>query len=408
MAESNGVYVGSLDAAPDGQSATRLLASDSDPHYVPSSGSGGGSVLFLREGTLFVQSLSDQLTLVGNAVPVAEDVANLGTYGWFSASVVGSLAFRSGRAAASTTELLWVDRQGNRTGQVGPRANRMASGGVQISPDGKRVVLTRTEVGALTAAEARAWTAEIERGIFSRLRPGDGTESSPVISPDGRVAFSSTLNGAVGDLYWISASGVGSPEPLLVKSPTVTHPNHISPDGRFLIYDDHTAQGRQDLWVLPLDPPQGGERKAFPFLATQADETFGQFSPDGKWIAYSSDESGRREVYVQGFAPDRMPAVAVGKWQISTAGGDKPRWSRDGKELYYIAPDRKMMAVPVKIGPTFEPGVAAPLFDTNVTGFFPYDVSPDGRFLLNTISEAAALTASPVTIVLNWQAGLRR
>jgi hypothetical protein len=100
--------------------------------------------------------------------------------------------------------------------------------------------------------------------------------------------------------------------------------------------------------------------------------------------------------------------VAVGKWQISTAGGDKPRWSRDGKELYYIAPDRKMMAVPVKIGPTFEPGVAAPLFDTNVTGFFPYDVSPDGRFLLNTISEAAALTASPVTIVLNWQAGLRR
>ena len=155
-------------------------------------------------------------------------------------------------------------------------------------------------------------------------------------------------------------------------------------------------------------PPPGGERKPIPFLVTQADETFGQFSPDGKWIAYSSDESGRREVYVQGFAPDRNPAAAVGKWQISTAGGDKPRWSRDGKELYYIAPDRKMMAVPVKIGPTFEPGVAAPLFDTNVTGFFPYDVSPDGRFLLNTISEAAALTASPVTIVLNWQAGLRR
>ena len=145
-----------------------------------------------------------------------------------------------------------------------------------------------------------------------------------------------------------------------------------------------------------------------PFLVTQADETFGQFSPDGKWIAYSSDESGRREVYVQGFAPDRSPAAAVGKWPISTAGGDKPRWSRDGKELYYIALDRKMMAIPAKIGPRFEPGVAVPLFDTNVTGFFPYDVSADGRFLLNAISEAASPTASPVTIVLNWQAGLRR
>jgi hypothetical protein len=103
-----------------------------------------------------------------------------------------------------------------------------------------------------------------------------------------------------------------------------------------------------------------------------------------------------------------VPAAAVGKWQISTAGGDKPRWRRDGKELYYIATDRKMMAVPVKIGPMFEPGVGVPLFDTNTTGFFPYDVSADGRFLLNTISEAAPATASPVTIVLNWQAGLTR
>jgi hypothetical protein len=113
-------------------------------------------------------------------------------------------------------------------------------------------------------------------------------------------------------------------------------------------------------------------------------------------------------VYVQGFAPDRVPAAAVGKWQISTAGGDKPRWSRDGKELYYIAPDRKMMAVPVKIGPSFEPGIAIPLFETRVVGFLPYDVSADGRFLLNTASDVAASTTSPVTIVLNWQAGLKR
>ena len=113
-------------------------------------------------------------------------------------------------------------------------------------------------------------------------------------------------------------------------------------------------------------------------------------------------------MYVLGFAPDRVPAAAVGKWQISTAGGDKPRWRHDGKELYYIAPDNMMMAVSVRIGPSFEPGVAVPLFAAKVVGFFPYDVSADGRFLLYTPSEAEAPASSPVTIVLNWQAELKR
>jgi Tol biopolymer transport system component len=143
---------------------------------------------------------------------------------------------------------------------------------------------------------------------------------------------------------------------------------------------------------------------------TPADETFGQFSPDGKWVAYSSDESGTREVYVQGFAPDRVPAVGVGKWTISTAGGDKPRWRRDGRELFYIALDGQMMAVPVNTsGGGFEPGVAVPLFQTNATGaFVPYAVTPDGRFLINTATEATRRHASPITVVLNWWAGLRK
>jgi eukaryotic-like serine/threonine-protein kinase len=378
--------------------------------YMPSPTSSGGALLFQREGTLMAQSFDGRSELTGDAVPVAEDVGNTGSYGWFSASDTGSLAFRTGRAAAANTELVWFDRQGKRVGQLGPRAD-YGSSGVQLSPDGKRVVVSRNEavrnsaIGTLPTA--RIWTAEVARAIFSRLTAGEGHQTAPAVSPDGRVAFSSTLNGAVGDLYWMSATGVGSPEPLLVKSLTVKHPNHFSPDGRFLIYDDHTDQ-RQDLWILPIEAPSGGERKPIPFLVTAADETFGQFSPDGRWIAYSSDESGRREVYVQGFAPDHIPATAVGKWPISTAGGDTPRWRRDGKELYYIAPDRKMMAVPVKIGPTFEPGVAVPLFETRVAGFFAYDVSADGRFLLNTVSDIAAPASSPVTIVLNWQAMLKR
>ena len=408
--ENSGIYLGSLDGTAENQSTTRLIASDSDPLYVASSSSRDGFLLFLREGTLLAQPFDGRSKLTGDVISIGEDVGNLGSYGWVSASNNGMLAYRTGRAATATVDLLWFDRKGKRLGQFGPRLEYGGSG-VQLSPDGKRVVVTKTEgiaIASVLGAYQRVWTAELARGIFSRLNPGEGSEVSMVVSPDGHVAFSSTLNGAIGDLYWMPVGGIGVPEPLLIKSPTVKHPNDFSPDGRFLIYDDHTAQ-RQDLWILPVEGrPQSGERKPIPFLVTGADETFGQFSPDGKWIAYSSDESGRREVYVQGFAPDRVPAAAVGKWQISTAGGDKPRWSTEGKELYYIAPDRKMMAVPVKIGPAFEPGVAVPLFDTKVGGFFPYDVSADGRFLLYTPSDTEAPASSPVTIVVNWEATLKR
>jgi eukaryotic-like serine/threonine-protein kinase len=118
-----------------------------------------------------------------------------------------------------------------------------------------------------------------------------------------------------------------------------------------------------------------------------ANETFGQFSPNGKWVTYDSDESGRREVYVQGFAPDKSPAASVGKWTISSSGGSKPSWSRDGSELFYVARDGKMMAVPVKsTATTFEPETPVALFQTKLTGFFPYDVAADGRFLINTVN----------------------
>ena len=411
--ENTGVYIGSLDVAPESQSTTRLLAADSDPVYVPSVDSDGGFLLFLRQGLLMAQPFDGRSQLRGEAVSVAEQIGNLGSYGWFSASTSGALAFRTSLVSGFDADLVWFDRQGKRLGQLGPRLDN--GYGVQLSPDGQRVAIDKLSAAALSGVlgrfqSARVWTAELSRAIFSRLIAApQGMEASPAISPDGHVAFLSDLGapGSIGDLYWMRADGTGVPEPLLLKSTTIRHPNGFSPDGQFLIYDDHTAQ-RQDLWILPLAPSPDGERKPIPFLVTPADETFGQFSPDGKWIAYSSDESGRREVYVQGFASDHVPAAAVGKWQMSTAGGDKPRWRRDGKELYYLAPDRKMMAVPVKLGPPFEPGVAVPLFETRTVGFFPYDVSPDGRFLLNTPVESEATQSSPITIVLNWQAGLKR
>jgi serine/threonine protein kinase len=407
--ENHGIFRGSVAVAPDQQSTVRLLASNSDPVYVHLPDSRDGLVLYMREGTVLAQPFDGVSTLSGEAAPIAEDVGNLGSFGWYSASS-SHLAYRTGRVGPGGVELVWVDRRGTRLAQMGPRLDS-SGGGLQIFPDGKRVIVARAEGVASVLGSvpgSRVWTAEISRGIFSRMNPGEGTENSPAVSPDGRVAFTSTAIGAVGDLYWMPATGVGVAEPLLVKSPTVKHPNDFSPDGRFLIFDDHTAQ-RQDLFILPMDPPPGGgERKPIPFLVTAADETFGQFSPDGRWIAYESDESGRNEVYVQGFAPDTVPAAAVGKWQISTDGGGKPRWRADGKELFYLAPDQKMMAVPVTTGARFEPGVAVPLFQTNVTGFFSYDVSADGRFLLHARSEAARPAASPIVVLLNWRAALER
>ena len=222
------------------------------------------------------------------------------------------------------------------------------------------------------------------------------------LAPDGTVVFTTAGPGGAGDLYAVRPDS--SAPALLLKSEFVKHPNDISPDGKYLLYDVHGTE-RQDLFVLPLHV---GGAKPIPFLATPADETFGQFSPDGKWVAYSSDESGRREVYVRAFLPGQDPAGSARKWLVSTAGGEKPRWSRDGKELFYIAHDGKMMATPVKTGTNFEPAIPTALFDFHAEGFFAYDVSADGRFLINTPVAATSGALSPITVVLNWSAGLNK
>jgi eukaryotic-like serine/threonine-protein kinase len=394
--ENAAVYVGSLDLKPEQQSSKPLLAAYSSTVYAPSSSDPDiGYILFLGETTLMAQPFNaGQLELAGEASVIAENVSPAAGQTSFSASSTGTLAFASG-GAGDSSQLIWLDRQGKRLGQVGPPATY---GDVLLSLDGRTAVVRQTD----PATRAKhLFAIDLNRGVFSRLNPGNAQDAAPAISPDGRVAFSSTANGAVGDIYVRLASGAGEAE-LLVKSPTVKHPNHWSPDGRFVIYDDHTAQ-RQDLWIVPMM----GDRKPIPFLVTPADEFLAQFSPDGKWIAYSSDESGRREVYVRDFAPDRVPATASGRWQISTGGGSVPRWRADGKQLYYLASDRKMMAVPVRSSPTFESGAAVPLFDTPpLGGVFPYDVTADGRFLINVAADDGL--TSPITIVQNWAAGLKK
>jgi eukaryotic-like serine/threonine-protein kinase len=345
-------------------------------------------VLFRRDAALLAQRFDTaRLQLSGEATSLAPDATT------FAASP-GLLAWRTGGLERSTSRLIWRDRKGKAVGQLGePRPYS----DIALTPDGKTVAVDMSDAHGMD----QVWTGDVARGVFGRIDNSNALEVGSAISPDGRIALSYSTSGAGGNIHLSSPDG--SLPKLWVTSPNIKHPNDVSADGRWLIYDEHNGAQRQDLWVVSLV----GDHQPIPFLLTSADETLGQFSPDTKWVAYSSDESGRREVYVRPFAPDRNPAVGPGKWVISTAGGDKPRWSRDGRELYYISLDHKMMAVPVKTSGGFEPGIPAELFAVQAIGYIPYDVAPDGRFLINTPPEGPGAESAKITVLLNWTSLLK-
>jgi eukaryotic-like serine/threonine-protein kinase len=222
---------------------------------------------------------------------------------------------------------------------------------------------------------------------------------SPIWSPDGNRIIWRSNRARTFDFYWKAASGAGQDELLLKSSNTnIRVPTCWSLDGRFLIYLEFDPKTNRDIWVLPLF----GDRKPFPFLNTESSEASGQLSPDGQWMAYNSDESGQLEVYIRSF-----PSGA-GQRLVSTKGGTGPYWRRDGKELYYYAPDGKLIAVDVKTGATFERGQPRVLFEFRPGGpFTSYTVTADGqRFLLNTIVDESG--GAPLTVVVNWEAGLKQ
>ena len=394
--EQNGIYVGSLDAKPEAQPRQRHVETDTQAEYVPDRRGGPGYLLFLREATLMAQPFDPAgLRLTGSAVPVAEQVGAVPYLATFSASTNGTLAYRSG---AFSTQLAWFDREGRPLGPVGPLGDHRDPA---LSPDQQRVAFSRHDAGT-----ADIWLLELARGAASRFTFHPALDSSSVWSPDGRrIVFASQRDGP-GNLYVKLASGAGGEE-LLLKSAEQMWPVDWSSDGRFVLYVSVGPKSAEDLWVLPAAEggagPEGAPRKPVPFAQTQFRERQGAFSPDGRWIAYISDESGRGEVYVQ--ASPGAASGASGKWQVSTTSGANPRWRPDGKELFYIA-GRKMMTVDVKTaGSSFERGVPRPLFDVR-TVFTPavgnhFAVSQDGRrFLINGPAEETAVT--PITVVMNW------
>jgi Tol biopolymer transport system component len=250
------------------------------------------------------------------------------------------------------------------------------------------------------AAQGDIWLTDVEDGPLSRFT-FEGRNLRPVWSPDGSVI---AYNTAQVGMFRKASSGAGPAELLLKGSGLTGNINDWSRDGRFILFDLGGGGGR-DLLVLPLE----GERKPQPYLATRFSEYSGRFSADGRWIAYTSDDSGRREIYVQAFTPGMQASGA--RWQISSGGGVQPCWRRDGRELYYLARDVKLMAVSVDgTGAAFRFSTPAPLFETRIdtpSASWDYDGTADGqRFLI--VESARAQGSRPLSVVINWQAAVTR
>jgi serine/threonine protein kinase len=386
---NSGIYAAALDSA----QRRRLVAAGSSALYA------AGHLLFVREHTLMAQPLdTGSLQLRSEAFPIAEHVgvSVASSQSLFSVSEDAVLAYDSS-GPRGYTQLVWFDRTGRELGTVVPGSGpRTIYSNVEIEAQGTRIAVDRRDPQTATRD---IWLFDPARGSESRLTFDPATDASPVWSPDGsRVIFFSARDG-VWNLYSKVATGAGKDE-VLLKSNGSKIPCDWSLDGRYILYLEWDPKTKWDLWVLPTE----GDRKPVPIVRTPFDESHGQFSPDGRWLAYSSYESGREEVYVEPFTPG---SPTTGKWQISTNGGTVPRWRRDGKELFYMTLDRKLMAVEVADGATFRAGASRPLFQTRAAGFMRYDVTADGqRFLVNTAIEEH--TSSFPTVVLNWTAGLKR
>ncbi|MFY9550461.1 MAG: hypothetical protein WAU32_04865, partial [Thermoanaerobaculia bacterium] len=387
--ERMGIYLRALDSKEE-----RLIAAAKSTlaYAAP------GFVLFRRERHLVAQPFDARsLRITGDPSLVAENIQYFPqTSGAvFSVSENGLLVYQA-ESTSVLSRLLWLDRSGREIGslgEVGDQANP------RISPDGKRVALDITDH---RSGNVDVWIYPSAGGIATRLTSHPAIDAGPIWSPDGqRVAFTSFQRGHP-DIFQKSSSGAGSDE-MVLESQRTKYVTDWSLDGRFILFRAFDATTNLELWVVPV----GGDGKPIPFIKTTFGVDQGQFSPDGRWVAYASNESGKWEIAV---APFPGPG---GNWKVSTAGGTQPRWRRDGKELYYLAPDGKLMAVEVNAGATFEAGVAKPLFSirrrepVSAADLFSYDVSADGqRFLVST--DAGEATAAPLTAIVNWTAGLEK
>ena len=388
-------------------------------------------LLFLRETTLMAQPFDVRgLALTGEPVPVAEQIATTGTppNALFSVSDTGVLVYQTGMATLAGQQLAWFDRTGRMIGTVEQPGQYNT---VALSPDGTRVAVSRTApqapgrspqaaggatqtAGGGNLTNMDLWVHEFSRSTSTRLTFDPAQDWMAAWSPDGsRIAWSSLRDG-VSNLYQKASNSAGN-EDALLKSAEAKYAYDWSYDGRFLLYANVApAPKGYDLWVLPMT---GDDRKPRPYLQTDFQESQARFSPDSRFVVFTSNASGTTEVYVRPF-----PESLGGLWKVSQGGGAQPRWRRDGKELFYISADSKLMAVEVTTTPAFKASVPKALFTapiwgggTGATNVTRYDVTADGqKFLINTAPGSASSGSAtppaptPITVVLNWTAGIRK
>jgi serine/threonine protein kinase len=384
-ADARGVYIGNL----DGLDTKRLFDADT-----PAAHTAAGQLLFIRQGQLMAQDFdAARLTPKGDPSPIDEH-ANRGTA--LSASAAGPVVYRTPPSGSGQRYFVWIDRAGREIDKV--VYPDTAPGGPSLSHDGRRVAVFRYVNGNMDI-----WSYETQRRTWDRITFESGDDIYPLWSRDGsRIVFGSNRKGGIMNLYRKLLSAAPGSEERLLSTSQPKFPMDWSPDGRFLLYDSIDPKRGVDVWALPLE----GDRKPFEVVQTDFNERLAQFSPDGKWIAYQSDKTGRFEIYLQPFPG------SGGDSPVSTDGGAQVRWNPDGRELFYIAADDRLMAVPIRFasdGKTVESGTPLGLFATNVGSTAPntnrqqYMVSPDGQsFVMNSVPEEVA--ASPITVILNWKA----
>ncbi|MDX6383453.1 MAG: eukaryotic-like serine/threonine-protein kinase [Blastocatellia bacterium] len=355
-----------------------------------------GYLLFRREATLMAQKFdADRLELSGDSFPIAEQVGFEGiTYQTLvSVSDQGVLAYQS--LGAGKTQLVWFDREGKQLNVVGESGDYSD---LALSPDNQRLAFYQVDT---ITGNPDIWLMDLASGSPSRFTFDPAVDFTPVWSPTGDKVLFATFRDGAPNLYQKAANGTGQEE-ALYRSSLAKIPTDWSRDGRFILCETVDPKTHFDLWMLSTS-----DHKWEVFLQTPFNEARASFAPNGRWIVYESDESGRKEIYVQSF-----PSSGA-KWQVSTAGGSQPRWRSDGKELFYLGSDRKMTAVEVTTdAASFSTGATKILFETRISkgedrAGDQYSVTSDGqRFLVNTVAQQGG--NAPITVVLNWTADLKR
>jgi serine/threonine protein kinase len=388
LREANGIWAGSLDSP----EIKQIVADAGVAIYAPP-----GWLIFLRNDAVMAQPFdAGKLALVGEPVPIITGAKNPAAVRRFSVSDTGVLVWQG--QWQRDYQLIWYDREGKQIGVIDAPMKVGVGQDPMLSPDGKRLVVKRSMTSV--TADSNLWVIDLEKG--TGLRVTSTFSQGPVWSPDGsRIAYNGGNNG--GGVTVKAANGSGDGETLLRGA---AFPAAWSPDGRFIFFIERGVRTRMDLWVLPMF----GDKKEYQLSNSPFDEQTPQLSPDGRWLAYTSDETGNYEIYIQSFSTDGK--LGTDKKRVSTTGGRFPVWRRDGSELFFVAADGQMMSSPVKTGGTeFQFAAPKPLFKTRMlawtTNFHEYDVSPDGqRFLIGTlIGEPKAPTP---TVILNWSAILKK